>query len=190
MKEKRSLLGGLKKWIGNSPVETIVLGPEDRLRLSGKSLRVACGENAFVVELGKQTLHVCPDRPLKRNGSGQAHDFLLFDPGLHGTEISQSLRLKPGHTLAIDHREPNQKLVFSRPKHAFRRHLQISHNGDSLDFKDPISELGTYLSLLDAPGGHRPLDTQRRWRAQRIREIFGGPIEALPTSEALELLRG
>jgi len=189
VKEKRSFLGGLKKWIGSSPAETIVLGPEDRLRLSGKSLRVACREHAFVVELGKQTLHVCPDQPLGRNGSGQARDFLLFDPGLHGAEISQSLRLKPGHTLAIDHREPSQKLVFSRPKHAFRRHLQISHNGDSLDFKDPISELGTYLSLMDVPDGQRPLDTQRRRRAQRIREIFGGPIEALPTSEALELLQ-
>lgn len=189
MTEQRTFFSGLKKLFRNKPEETVEIQPEDRLRLSGKSLRVACRDHAFVAQLGKQLIHICPDRPLAQSGTAQEHDFLLFDPALYGENIAQALRLRPGESLAIDHREPDQKLVFSRPKHAFRRHLQITHNGDSLDFKDPISELGTYLSLLDIPAGQRPLDTHRQSRAQRIHDIFGGPIEVLPVDEAFELIR-
>lgn len=188
MKKKRSFLGGLRKLFGEGQYETVSLGPSDRLRLSGKSLRVPCPSTTYVVEMGKQTVHICPDRPLEPTGDTEPQDLILFDPKLYYSGISHALRLKPGETLSIDHRVPNQKLTFSKPKHAFRRHLQISHKGNTLDFKDPISELGTYLSVLDTETDEDPMMTRRNWRLNRIREIFGGPLKPMQREEAVELL--
>jgi len=185
---KQSLLKKLRKRFGGK-ADSVTLTPEDRLRLSGKGLRVAGTENSFVIEMGKQTVHVCPDRPANGKRRKPPYDYLLFDPELYHSGLALSLRLKPGKILSVDHRQDHQSLVFRKPKHAFRRHLQISHEGEALIFRDPISELGTYLSLVPEESGGLRLDSDRQRSLKRIREIFGGPLEQLPSQEALDALR-
>jgi hypothetical protein len=188
MKSKKSLVEKLRKRFGGK-AETVKLTPDDRLRLSGKGLRVKGMETSFAVEMGKQTVHICPDRPAIKSQRKPPFDYLVFDPALYYSGLAHCLRLKPGDTLSIDHRQENQKLVFSKPKHAFRRHLQISHEGDALVFRDPISELGTYLSMVpEEPGGLR-LDAGRQRSLKRIREIYGGPLKQLSAKGALSTLK-
>jgi hypothetical protein len=188
MKSKRSFLKNLSKRFGEG-YELVAPGSSERLRLSGKGLRVESRETPFIIEMGKQTLHLCPDRPADSRNRTPPYDYVLFDPELYYSGISQSLRLKPGESLSIDHRQEHHKVVFSKPKHAFRRHLQISHKGDALVFRDPISELGTYLSFFPDEDEGLRYELRRAGRLRQIREIYGGPLVQLEPDEALETLK-
>jgi hypothetical protein len=188
VKSKHSLVKELRKRFGGK-AETVKLAPADRLRLSGKGIRIAGMETSFAVEMGKQTVHVCPDRSANNSGRKPPFDYLVFDPKLYYSGLAHSLRIKPGQTLSIDYRQEHQKLVFSKPKHAFRRHLQISHEGDALVFRDPISELGTHLSIVsEEPDGLR-IDGDRQRSLKRIREIYGGPLQQLSAEEAMSTVK-
>ena len=141
--------------------------PAQRLRLSGKGIRIPIQGTSFAVEMGKQTIHLCPDLPVDSALRQPPFDFILFDPELYYSGIAHTLRLSPGQKLAIDYREESQKIVFSHYREAFRRHLQITHEGDYLVFRDPISELGTYLCLLADEEGNSRFDLHRRFREGR-----------------------
>lgn len=186
MAQKDTIFGGLKKLFRARQQEAVTLATGDRLRLSGKSTFIRCPGTSFVVEMGKQTVHVCPDPA--HPPDAETHDYLLFDPKLYDQGISHALRLRPGEALSVDHRQAEQALVFSRPRHAFRRHLQIVHHGDVLEFKDPISELGTYVSVLADDKGGSPLAQRFKRNLDRIKQLFGEPIQLLPPDEALDLL--
>lgn len=188
MKAKRSFLAGLRDRLGGGS-EDVELTPGDRLRLSGKGLRAPCEATPYSIEMGKQTVHVCPDRPLAAGDQHTPTDFIVFDPDLYYSGISHALRLKPGETLAIDHREEHQRQVFAHQRDTFRRHLQITHDGQALIFRDPISELGTYLSIVSEEQEQSRRETRREGFLQRILEIYGGPLEQLPPDIALESLK-
>ena len=160
-----------KKFKGNH--ETVQLEPSQRLRLSGQVLRVPVEGVSYVIEMGKQTIHLCPDLPLDALRHRSPCDYILFDPELYYSGIAQTLRLRPGEKLAIDHREDFQKPAFSHTKDAFRRHLQITHAGDFLEFRDPISELGTYLSLLNEDCEPPRFAAHRQENLQKIIEVSG-----------------
>ena len=188
MRAKRSFLRGLHKHFGRS-YETVNPETADRLRLSGKGIRVQGEETSFAIEMGKQTLHVCPELPLNPRLRKPPYDYVVFDPELYYSGIAHSLRLRPGETLSIDHRQEQQKLVFGHPKHAFRRHLQISHEEGGFGFRDPISELGTYLSILPGEQGSQRFQQRRLQSLQRINELFGGPLVQLSPDCALRTLK-
>ena len=138
--------------------------------------------------MGKQTLYLCPDPGVAEHEEGSAYDFILFDPERYFSGISHCLRLSPGRTLVIDGKIEYQKHVFTFPREAFRRNLSISHAGDALVLKDPISELGTYVSLIDDKLATPTITGRRRTALRRILEIFGGPLEPLPAHEATAAL--
>lgn len=189
MKKKRSFLKDFRDTLLGNRYERVQPDASDRLRLSGKGLGVSCVNTSFSVEMGNQTLHVCPDLPTGSGMHNAPPDFLIFDPQRFHSGISHCLRLRPDETVAIDHRHEHQRQVFTHPKDAFRRHLQISHKGDSLVFRDPISELGTYVSVLDEEHGSLRLRRDREQRLQRIRDLFPGGIGPHDPNVALELVR-
>jgi len=188
MNKQSSFFSGLRSRLGGGH-ESVTPEPSQRLRLSGKGIRVPFQGTPFAIEMGKQTLHVCPDLPIDPRLREPPHDFIVFDPELYYSGIAHSLRLAPGKKLAVDYREESQKLVFGHPRDAFRRHLQITHEGHSLVFRDPISELGTYLSLLADEPEKSWLETHRERNAKKVIDIFGGPIEQLPADIALDTLQ-
>ena len=170
--------------------ETVTLDQSSRLRLSGKEICIPLsGHPEFRIEMGKLTLILAPVPGVTSADDGAPCDFILFDPEryLHG--IAHFQRLSPGSTLAIDSHIDYQEQVFSSPRDAFRRKFSVSHTGDSLVFRDPISELGTYVSLAGDPHAPPRLVLRRRNALQRIREIFGGPLELLSPPEATATLK-
>jgi hypothetical protein len=182
-------LDGVRSYFGGGE-DTVAPVPAHKLRLSGKGLQIPIhGNPVFEVEMGKQRLQVYPELAVDPRFRSSPPDFLLFDPARYLSGISPVLRLKAGNTLTVDRNAEDQQHLFTHPREAFRRHLSVRHAGDALIFKDPISELGTYVSLLgDVEAFPEPL--HRRERAlDRVVEIFGGPLEALPRDEALETLR-
>lgn len=185
---KRSLLQNIKAYF-SPPCETVVAEKEQKLRLSGKAFQIPIkGYPEYRIEMGKQTLYLCPDPGLTGHRSAIAYDFLLFDPERYLSGISHYQRLSPGNTLVIDSNTAYQEHVFTFPREAFRRQLSITHTGDALVFKDPISELGTYVALIDDRLEASSI-TERRIKAlKRLVEIYGGPIEPLPVDKATETL--
>jgi len=169
--------------------ETVILEKSRKLRLSGTPIRIPVeGYPEYRIEMGEQTLYLCPDPGVTGHEEGSPYDFILFDPDRYLSRISHYQRLSPGNTLVIDSDIDYQEQVFSFPRDAFRRQLSISHSGDSLVFKDPISELGTYVSLLDDTLESSGITGRRRAALRRVLEIFGGPIEPLPADKATETL--
>ena len=138
--------------------------------------------------MGKQTLYLSPDPGVAGHEKDSPYDFILFDPERYFSGISHYQRLSPGNKLVIDKNIEYQEHVFSFPREAFRRQLSISHSGDALVFKDPISELGTFVSLIDDTLETSSISNRRCSALKRIMEIFGGPLEPLPADKATERL--
>ena len=139
--------------------------------------------------MGKQVLSLSPYPGVTTCPDESPCDFLLFDPERYSEGITQTQRLSPGSTLAIDSKVEYQEQVFSSPREAFRRQFSVSHTGDSLIFRDPVSELGTYVSLAGEKQEIPGLVLRRRAALKRVLEIFGGPLEPLPAPEATATLK-
>jgi predicted phosphodiesterase len=184
----RSILQGLRARFSPS-CETIVPVKSHRLRLSGSAIRIPLqGFPEFRIEMGRQLLHLCPDPGISGQADGTPYDFILFDPVRYLSGIAHFLRLSPGHTLVIDSDTAYQQYVFSSPREAFRRHLTITHTGDALVLKDPISELGTYVTLINDKLENSSIVKRRKAALMRVLEIFGGPLTPLDRHRAIELL--
>ena len=169
--------------------ETVIPDKSEKLRLSGVELRIPIKKyQEFRIEMGKQTLILSPDPGIAAADNESAYDFILFDPERLIKGIAHCLRLPPGGTLAIDHKIEYQEQVFSSPRDAFRRNFSVSHTGDSLIFRDPIAELGTYISLVSDTEEVPGLTLRRRAALQRVLKIFGGPLESLSQPEAIATL--
>ncbi len=170
--------------------ETVNFDHPQRLRLSGKKLRIPLhGYPVYEIEMGKQTLMLSADPGVAASDGGSPCDFILFDPLRYPGDIAHFQRLSPGGTLVIDRKVEFQEHIFSSPRDAFRRHFSVTHDGDSLIFKDSISELGTYISLHGDPQKIPDLVLQRRAALQRVPKIFGGPLELLSPPEATATLK-
>lgn len=185
---KKSFLKSIRKYFGGK-AETVLPAPSQKLRLSGRSIQIPIQNHPFEVELGRQRLHIHPDIPLDADVRQAPYDFILFDPDRFASKISQTLRLRPHDTLAISHHFEDQKYVFSTPREAYRRHFQIEHEGDALIFKDTISELGSYVTLIDEPSDASWIIERRMHALQHLVNIFGGPLEPLPPAKALKVIK-
>ncbi len=178
---------GLWSYVSGA-VDTVTPIPGQRLRLSGRGIRVPYEGRPFEVRMGDQLLAIYPDVPLTEQHRGPNSDLILFDPDRYLNGIGHSLRLRPGEKLSITHRVWDQRHVFRHPREAFRRYLQIAHEGNNLVFWDSISELGTYVSLIaDDQAGSR-LSRCRQQAVDRLRQVLGGGVALLPADEALDLL--
>ena len=189
MKDRPTLFGGFRQRFRKKRPAASTLAAGERLRLSGQSLALKPDPEGFVIEMGKQTIHLCPAHPESENEDPTQSEWILFDPERYFSGISHTLRLRPGESISIDHRQESQHLVFSHSKDAFRRHLQIRHGGDILELRDPISELGTFVTLAENGASDHSYRSYRLGKLERLREILGPQIEPLDCEEALLLLQ-
>ncbi|MBT8120919.1 MAG: metallophosphoesterase [Gammaproteobacteria bacterium] len=170
--------------------ETVIPDLSRKLRLSGKELRVPLsGFQEYRIEMGKQTLMLSPDPGVAAVDSESPCDFILYDPERYESGVAHYERLRPEDTIAIDHKIAYQEQIFSSPRDAFRRQFSVSHTGDSLVFRDSISELGTYITLVSDSRQAPRLTLRRRAALKRVVEIFGGRLEPLSPPEASATLK-
>lgn len=170
--------------------ETVTPEISRKLRLSGKAIRIPVnGYPEFEIEMGKQTLLLCPDPGVTTSNNGHQYDFILFDPNLYFPGIAHIQRLSPGKTLRISRSVEYQEYVFSSPRDAFRRNFSVTHEGNALVFRDPVSELGTYVSLVSNDQEESRITTRRVHALMRILEIYGAPLKPLSADDAIATLR-
>jgi hypothetical protein len=80
--------------------ETVNLDHPQRLRLSGKKLRIPLnGYPVYRIEMGKQTLILSPDLGVVASDNEPPCDFILFDPERYLDGIAHFQKLSPGSTL-------------------------------------------------------------------------------------------
>lgn len=186
---KQSLWNNIRGYF-RPECETVTPEKSQKLRLSGKEIRIPVeGYTAFRVELGNQVLNLYPDPGIAESDRKPQYDFILFDPERYFTGIAHWQRLAPGETLSIDRHTEFQEHVFSSPREAFRRHFSVTHEGDALIFRDPIAELGTYVSVIDDTQEVLRITARRANALLRVAEIFGGPLEQLSPDNAIATLR-
>jgi hypothetical protein len=154
-------------------------------RLVGDSVRVPYEGFPMELLLGKdgKRLHLYPEHPLESAGDASAlPNFLLDDPDHAGSAIHGFLRLEPGDELTLGRHDPAQQALFNYPEAVAPRHLRLIYDDDAMVFEDK-TKLGTCLS----PALNQE-KTDRIACLQRVMEIFGGPLRALPPDEALALI--
>jgi len=164
----------------------------DAYRLVGESVRVPYEGFPMELQLGTEgkRLRLYPEYPLQRDGKSATgageHDsppcFLLEDPEHAGTSIGGFLRLEPDSKITLGRGDPVQQALFNYPDSVSQRHLRLTHDGDAVVFEDKTSS-GTCIS----PALNED-KTERIACLQRIRKIYGGPLEALPPDDALALI--
>jgi len=184
----RSWLLRLKRAFGLSH-DTLRPQPGERLRLSGRGIRIPLGRTSFVLELGADRIQVDPHGPEEEPPGASPGEVLIRNAAHSDSGIAHFLVLAPGRRLEFDSGVPEHRLLFDQPKEAFRRKLQIHHQGEALLFRDPIAEIGTHLRVVDAAGAAARRRERRSGALERVREVFGGPIQALAAGPALNMLR-
>ena len=185
---KKPIWRNIRDYFDPDP-ETVILDQSQKLRLSGRELRIPLsGYQEYRIEMGKQTLILSPDPGVAAAEYKSSCDFILFDPERRHSGVAHFQRLSPGSTLAIDSKIEYQEHLFSSPRDAFRRKFSVAHSGDSLIFRDPVSELGTYVSLAGDSHEIAITTARRRSALMRVLEIFGGPLEPLPAPQAIATL--
>ena len=159
------------------------------MRLSGRGLRIPLGGDSFSVELGAERIQLDPLLPLDDRSEPASRDLLVQNAAQLESGIAHFLVLEPGRRLRFNRGTREHHLLFDQPRNAFRRNLQITHQGDALVFRDSISEVGTYVRLLASPEGALRRRERLLRNLDKVVEAFGGPIQALSAEAALETIR-
>lgn len=188
MAKKQRLLRSIFESLGK-PVDFVTPAPGQRLRLSGRRLGMALPSQPIEIELGEERLHVQKEIRCDGSPTTDPATLLVYNPDLDPEQITYSLRLKPGQTLHISHNQPYQEHLFRIPREAFRRNFQLEYANGNLLFRDPISELGSFVMLLEKDDEQCQILSRRRDILDKIALLNGGPLEILPPPEALNLLQ-
>ncbi len=163
-----------------------LLNLRDAYRLMDDSVRVPYEGFPIAMLLGAKgkTLHLHPEYPLDAgSASDRPPNFLIEDPDhASGEAISGFVRLEPEGKLVLGTKDRHQQIMFDYPDDVEPEHLKLIHDGDAVVFKDKTA-VGTCLSPS--------LNVEKTARIaclQRIREIYGGPLQPLPQAEAMDLI--
>jgi len=139
--------------------------------------------------MGKQISHLAPAPGVIALSEPSSYNFILFDPERFHHGITHFQRLSPGDTLTIDPKVNFQEHVFNSPQDAFRQQFSVSHTGDSLVFKEPLSEHGTVLCVIGDSAEVPQITNHRKAALERVQNIYTDPLEPLSPEKAMASLK-
>jgi len=184
-KSDKGFFGRLKSaFSGSSQAKEISL--TQRFSLCNESVRIPLTDCPMEISIGKkeQPLHLMFEQFIGEPAGSGGSSLLLLNPGSFQSEISGFIRITEGDHLILGQEDDHQQAVLDYPETVSKRHLSISHEGDSLVLKDLAGEPETTLAPLreDKLG----IADRRMANMREVLRIFGGPIQLLPPEEALE----
>lgn len=141
------------------------------------------------VELGKERLRIQKEIRCDGSSASGPPDLIVYNPDLDSEKINYSLRIKSGQSLHISHDQLNQEYLFRAPREAFRRNFHLDYEGKNLVLRDPISELDTFVTVIEQEIEQSPVIARRREAIDKIIALYGGPLETMPRDEALKSLQ-
>ena len=163
-----------------------LLNLRDPYRFADDSVRVPFEGFSIELQLGDSgnRIHLHPEYPLQGGAEPDGLPCLLLETPEHvrGEAISGFLRLEPGEVITLGSEDQRQQRLFDYEKGVAPRHVKIFHDGDAVVLRDN-TPVGTCISPM------LNLETSARLSClRRVSEIFGGPLGALPKSEAMTLI--
>ena len=178
------MFGKLSKLFGTKLEKTVL---EGEVTLSGKGVFVAFDSSPFKITIGGKGLLLYPE-PLLTSGNPDAVDLLLVDPEKIFSEISGFKRIKLEEKLILGGEDPEQVLFFGYSNKVAMRHLSIEYKKDGILFKDLATDTGSNIaSMADAASKNKWVEN-RQTAMQKIRNMYGGPLEILDPEQALNEL--
>lgn len=186
---KNGLFGRLKSAItGDSKAGGVRL--EQPIDLPDSKIRVVLEGSPIQIALGKHARHLClyPETLLSQSKDNDNTSYVLLDPDQYFSTVSGFLRFTPGDTLTLGRSDENQNALFDYSKEISKRHLKLTHEGDTVVFRNLTTDAVTRIEALTAHGSPDKLSADRLEKLEKVREIFGGPLEALASPDALELI--
>jgi hypothetical protein len=157
----------------------------EEYRLGSTKVRVPLDAVPIEITLGlnDRRLHLYRENRLDRHGRPVWLDsFIIVDPRTHMRRIGGFLRLTPKSWLALGSGDETQQALFDYPSTVDEQHMVVIYGRDALVFRN-LSDAGTAIApVVDDVGMIRVA------RLRRLREILGGPVEALPPDQAQGLI--
>lgn len=187
-KKATSFLSGLSAYLGGAPA-TVALTPSQELHLTREKVRIPIESGPLRIQMGEQSLAFYPDRAVGTSNHTGAGDILIVDPRHYFSEVGAFFRLAPGETLRVDPRDPRQGFLFSAPREALQRRLEIVHFGDALVLREPTPDLDTTVTLAESARDTDRFYTRRVEALAHLADVYGGTLDLLPKKTALELLQ-
>jgi len=190
-KAKKALLKLLKSTFSDL-VHCEEVDVKEAYRLPDKKVRVKCEEYPFQLNLypdGK-AIHIYPEMQLNEAGeTDPTQRYILFDPEAYYSNISGFFRLGDDDRITLSGNDSEQLAFLDISPKTPARKLSIINEEGSLVLKSHVSEPRSCISPLFKDKKIHKITDWRLEKLQRIRRIFGGPIEMLPEPEALSLIR-
>jgi predicted phosphodiesterase len=151
--------------------------------------RIAHDGKSFELRLSEQHLHFHPEIPLGVKKKHIQKNWLIFSP--HSCSVKNIVgftRLCDGQSIILGRESSLYANLFDLDKKVAKRHLQITNRHGDL-ILTPM-EPGKTVSIvrLDDQDNRERIETHRYDALVSIREIYGGPIDILPSAEAQGLL--
>ncbi len=166
--------------------EAPLLGEEPR-RLDGV-IRAPETSGPIELDLGGRRLRLYAETRLNHVQRPPA-DWLLVDGDRYLREISGFMRIRDGETVLIGRANETCQRLFEFPAEVRRRHLEIRNRGGRITLKRLDPEGETTARVIAGQDELPDPEAVRLRNLERLRGIFGGPIELLPPETALANLR-
>jgi len=190
-KAKKALLKLLKNTFSDL-VQCEEVDVKESYRLPDKKVKVHIGDYPFQINLypdGK-ALHLYPEQTLKSSDeNSEPKRYILFDPESYYSRISGFYRIEEGEKITLGGDDIEQQDFLNISNETPQRKLSISNDDGSLIFKSHVPNPKSCIAPLLKDKKVNLVVNWRQKKLQRLRDIFGGPIQCLPEPEALSLIR-
>lgn len=154
--------------------------------LSGSSVFVALEGLPFKVFIGKKELHLYPE-PYMDVDKRESVSLIIIDPEKYFSEVSGFKRITSEEKLILGKEDEEQVLCFDYPEGVAMRHLSVEFKKEGILFKDLATNSGSRVVPMDGSAKKKLVDN-RKLSMKKLREMYGSPLEPLPSTEALSCL--
>ncbi len=151
-------------------------------------VRVLSSGRAIDVVVGKKRLRLYPDLAVGPSSDIERKDWILVDPERFVTGIAGFSRVESGQTLLVGRGNEILGKCFELPKSVKRRHLEIVNRDGEIIIKPLDNEASTCVSSVPQGEDVDWLSERRIKNLERLRTIFGGPVELLDPEQAMATL--
>jgi len=183
-KKGKGILHSLKSIFTPSP-QCKEIKLTESLKLCKESVRISvddCPIDISFMDTDKP-LQLVPEQFISDIKNIDKPALLLSNPSYNHNHIGAFIRITEGDHLIIGGEDEKQHVLFKHPDKIAPRHLAITHEGDTLVFKELIGKQGVVLSPVTDDSWNTT--KERIHNLREIRRIFRGPIQLLPAEQAL-----
>ncbi len=193
---ERPLTERLRRWLVESwdrilgYHEAEVAEDLTQLVLQASKIRIPHRLLPLEVRLGPQRLHIYEEPLLAppQNRGTDSTRLMLFDPEEYYSNITGTLFLSKGERTRLGGGAKDRSVASSLPRDVFS-HLEIVNQKGTLLVVDLDSPTGTEITRLEGSENETRLVSRREDCLRLVRQAFGGTLQILSPSEALETVR-